>query len=237
MAAPPFGTISANLAGSNSTTAAVPIAASVTLDDIILVPLYVESGAQVVTKPAAFTECPNSPITVTGTDAHVLHVYWKRQTSATGAGETTGTYAFSVASGLVWRTGCSVRFTGCVTTEAPFNQTAQAIKTTNTNGVCPNISLTTTQPCQLVYIASSFSGATLTTVTGFTERIDPGQYAVDTLAQTVAGATGTLTATFSTNCGIAVWLGALKALPDTAAAPAIVSNKSLTVAVRRAGFY
>ncbi|MFG1794110.1 hypothetical protein [Nocardia sp. NPDC049149] len=138
-----------------------------------------------------------------------MRVYWKR---ATGA--DSGNYAFVIAAGLAWRMGVAIRFAGCITAGNPFDVTNSAIKTTTTTGATPAVSDTTTGSDRLwVWSGSYFNGdATCTQPSGFTERVDiSGGVALDvaTKDQATAGASGSLTGTFSGNGGTGAWLGAL----------------------------
>lgn len=231
MAVVTFGTVGTVLTGSNSTAASFAVPASVAANDVIVLPMYVEV-AQTVTPSAGFAEAPNSPVTIAGTQPHTLHVFWKR---ATGA--DSGTYAFTVAAGLAWRTGAAMRITGCATSGSPFDVTTSANNSAITITATPGVSVTTTGVDRLlVWAASSSSGSACGAATGMTERFDAGGLASDTLAQPAAGASASITGTFATAASVGVWLGALK--PDSvAAARALTTNEQLTVAVRRAGFY
>lgn len=204
---PVFGAVGTGLTGAGSTTANVPVPSGVASGHIIVVAFYVET-TQTVTAPSGFTQCANSPAVVTGASAHDLRVFWKR---ATGA--DSGTYAFTIAAGVAWRVAIAMRVTGCIATGDPWDVTTSAIKTANTTGATPAVSVTTTGANRLlVWIASSFVTNTCTPPSGMTERADySDQAALDiaTLAQASAGSSGSLTGTFSSNTASGAWLGAL----------------------------
>jgi hypothetical protein len=218
MAAPAFDTAGTVLGGSNSTAANVPVPAGVVADDIVLVLLYVET-THAVTPPAGFAEAPASPADVSaGIQSHDLHVYWRR---ATGA--DSGTYGFTLAAGVGWRSGVAMTISGCIATGSPFDTGTgapnSAVKTTTADGSVPAVSLTTTGPDRLlVWMASCYNGGgTFDTVPGFTENIDPGageSWAVDTKVQAVAGPSGSLTSAYGVAGATAAWLGALLPIPD-----------------------
>lgn len=204
---PVYGSTGTGLTGAGSTTANVAVPSGVASGHIVIVAFYVET-TQTVTAPSGFTQCANSPAVVTGASAHDLRVFWKR---ATGA--DSGTYAFTIASGVAWRVAIAMRVTGCIATGDPWDVTTSAIKTTNTTGATPAVSVTTTGANRLlVWIASSFVTNTCTPPSGMTERADySDQAALDiaTLAQASAGSSGSLTGTFSSNTASGAWLGAL----------------------------
>src|ERR1700752_4127221 len=84
------------LTGASGTTINIPVPASLVLNDMVLAFIYSEAAS--ITPPAGFSQAPASPAFVTPTNPYRLHVCWKRQTSATGSGETTGNYAFTQSS-------------------------------------------------------------------------------------------------------------------------------------------
>ncbi len=211
MAQPTFGAAGTSSGGGNGTTCNIPVPAGVVKDKIVLAALYVET-TQAVTPPTGagtWLEAPDSPVVVTGAHAHDLRIFWKRATTS-----DSGNYAFTIAAGLAWRMGVALRFDACATTGNPFDVTNSAIKTTTTNGSTPAVSDTTTGADRLwVWVASFYNGdATCTPPTGYAERVDiAGGVALDvaTLGQSAAGASGSLTGTFSGSGGTGAWLGAL----------------------------
>lgn len=217
MALPAYGSIGAELVAGTSTAANVPVPSGMAANEIALTFLYVET-TQAVTPPSGHTAAFDSPVVVTGTQAHNLHVFWHRAT-----GSESGTYDYTIAAGLAWRFGIALRFTGCVTSGDPFEVTASAIKTVTNSSITQAVSDTTTGTDRLwVWSASAFFERTLISApSGFTERADVADgvaIAVDTKDQAAAGASGSLTGTWSGNTASASWLGALK--PVEAAAPA-----------------
>src|ERR1700752_1884480 len=76
---------------STTTTPGVPW--GTTTDDVLLAFMWV-THAGAVTPPAGWTEAAGGGVGLEGT--RTFRVFWKRQTSATGAGETTGTYTFTL---------------------------------------------------------------------------------------------------------------------------------------------
>jgi hypothetical protein len=236
---PQFGSAGAILPQSASTTADIPIPPGISLNDVILARLWVAPG-QVVTAPAGFVAAPNSPVLVTGTGQDFqLNVFWKRQTSATGAGETTGTYHFTIAAGVTARIGYAVRYTNVVTGGNPFDVTrgvggnggAQPIQT-------PDVAVSTTVAnTLLVWTADAWNGGTSVPPTGFTERVDTvqtlGTGSETTLAdkvQAAAGPTGAVRGTISGGgaTSIAAWMGALKAAGTVSPPPAAPTITSIS---------
>lgn len=219
MALPTFGAAGAGSGGGTTTTCNIPVPTGVVTGSIVLAFLYVET-TQAVTPPTGagtWAEAPDSPVVVTGAHAHDMHIYWKR---ATGA--DSGNYAFVIAAGLAWRMGVALRFAGCVDSGNPFDVTNSAIKTTTTTGATPAVSDTTTGPDRLWVWAASFyaSDATCTQPSTYTERAEVSAgVALDvaTADQAAAGASGSLTGTFSANGATGAWLGALLpvAIPAT----------------------
>lgn len=203
MALPAYASAGTVLGGSNSTTANVAVPSGVAANDVILVFFWVET-TQAVTPPAGFTLAPDCPVIVT-TNAHRLHIFWKR---ATGA--DTGTYAFTVAAGLVWRDAVAVRYTGCITTGNPIDVTNAATRNTATSGVTPAVIDNTLGPDRLlVFAATNYNAGTWTQPSGFTQRANFNGLTTSTKSLAVAASTGSLTATCSTNGSSAAWIGAL----------------------------
>lgn len=206
--APAFGSLGTSSGGGSGTTCNVPVPSGVVADSVVLVFMYVET-TQAVTPPAGFTEAPDSPVVVTGSQAHNLRVYWKRAT-----GSDSGNYAFTIAAGLAWRMAVAVRFTGCVTSGNPFDVTAAAIKTTTSDGTTPAVSDMTRGDGRLWVWAGSFwnGNVACTQPSGFTERAEiQGGVVIDvaTKDQAVQGASGSVTGTFGGNGATGAWMGAL----------------------------
>lgn len=216
MALPAWGAAGLSSGGGSGTTCNCPVPSGVAANHIVTVPLYVEV-AQAVTPPSGFAEAPDSPVIITGSQAHYLHVFWKRAT-----GSDSGNYTFTIASGLAWRLGIAARFTGCVTTGNPWDVTVSASKNTTTDAVTPIVSDFTGGPERLwVWTASYYNGnQSMTPPSGFSERIDVMGGVALTLAtkdQPVAGASGNVQGTWSGNGATAAWMGAL--LPANPSSP------------------
>src|SRR5690242_12385974 len=190
LTSPSVASIGAHLGGNNSTTANVPVPSGVTgaSGEVVLVAMYVET-TQAVTPSAGFIEAAHSPVIATGSEVHYLHIYWIR---ATGA--ESGTYPFTVATGVFWRDAFAVRLTGCVSTGDPFDITASAANST-AHTASPAVSGTTNAVDELLlWIAGNYAGTTVTTSpTGFTKDFDVSGsgLTLDHKAQSSQGATGT----------------------------------------------
>lgn len=221
---PQFGSVGTHVAHSTSTTCNVPIPSGVTENDIILVNVFVTDEVPTVTPPdGQWTEVPDSPIIWTGSGQDCRScIYWKRQTSATGDGETTGSYTFTISAGLSGRQAYAIRYTGCATSGSPFDVTTQ-----NKTGGVPPVSTppvsdtTTVENTLLVWMITSWNGGNCAPPTDFSERMD--SYAIDGYSeqacadkpQASATGTGSLTGTISGGGGgtnMTAWLGALKPL-------------------------
>jgi len=232
MAAPAFGSVGTYLGGSGTLSPAFPVPASVAANDIILVFMYTEStpegNAVTATPPAGFTEAPNSPIiTYNGTsEGQYQRVFWKR---ATGA--DTGTYTFTLGANSGYVEGVAVRFTGCVTSGNPFDVTTSA--NSNTAGTTtPAVSVTTTGADRLLVFGSTdWVTGTSTQPSGMTQVSVGGGRVFDIayVAQSVAGGSGSLTATHTGSGPLTAWLGAL--LPISSAPhQAYVASTAVTAA-------
>jgi hypothetical protein len=194
------------------------------LNEIALVFIHAQPNTHGTITPASgFTEAGSSPALNTNGQNLAWHAYWKRQTSATGAGETTGTYGFSFAS-VGWREAFALRYTGCITTGDPFDATNSQPTINLQSATTPAVTVTTTGPDRtLVWGGTNWSTSTLTTLpTGFTTRastsVDTSLYICDK-TQASAGSSGSLTGVFSTAIGaVQAWVGAL--LPVPSAPPA-----------------
>jgi len=233
VAAPAFSAIGGILTGSSSTTASVPVPTGVTgvattPGELVVVYIYVENS-QAVTPSAGFVHAGSSPVTnPSATKPIVLNVFWKRPTAA-----DTGTYAFTVASGLVWREGYAVRYTGCISTGNPFDVTKSNQTDSVAAGSFPAVSGNTLGADRLLlYVATTFDGRTVTTAAGFTNRPSSGAWLISDKAQAARGATGSIAGSWAgSNTSSVVWLGALKPPTATPAPP------PWPVPIRRAAIY
>jgi hypothetical protein len=203
------GTIDAGTFGRTTINLAVP-ATSVLTGLLDIAAIYIEHTTAPTPPDGTWTEAPDSP---QGGVSHFCRVFWRRPT-----GSETGTYNFTHPT--AWSSGFAFRISGVITTGDPFDVTNGAIKNTSADGSTPAVSDTTTVAnTLLLWIGQSFSGGECSTVSGFTERVDspPGDSAattLDTKAQAVAGATGSLTAAFTIAAPTTAWLGALLPIPD-----------------------
>lgn len=196
-----------------STTCAVPIPTGVAEGSVIIVAVRVDTGVETITPPTGFTETTSSPISITSTGANVTHVYWKRQGSATGAGETTGTYDFTLSATPTVHTGIAHRYGGVIQSGDPFDATNSAVKLTTTDGTTPAVSLTTTDlNRELVWIASNSSGGGTTAPGTFTIRTDWGNNGLGAASkdQAASGSSGSVSGSFATAGKTGAWLGALE---------------------------
>jgi hypothetical protein len=225
MAAPSFGSAGGFLGGSVTGTTAnvdIPVPPGVAVDDILLVPFYVEDSGVVITPPGPeWAEAGSSPFIDTIID-FAGKVYWKRATAA-----DTGTYAFTVpAEGVTWRSGIATRWTGCIKTGNPFDATNSITPDSNTSNTGQAVSLTTTGPDRrIVHVGVHYDTRDYTGPTGFTTHVGatafPGDVAlgVSSKAQVTAGATGSCACTWSGTTGVhpnQSWLGALIPVPAVA---------------------
>lgn len=214
MAAPAFASTGGILAGSSSTTAAVPVPTGVvgtTTDptEVIVVTMYVENS-QAVTPSTGFVHAGSSPVTnASATKPIVLSTFWKRATAS-----ESGTYPFTVAAGLAWREGWAMRYTGCVTSGNPFDFTTSAQADSGVAGAFTATSGNTSSNDQLLlHIATTYDGRTVTPSSGFTNRSSSGAWLVADKAQAVAGPTGSVTGSWAGgNTSTVIWLGALKSV-------------------------
>lgn len=207
MAAPAFGTIGTHINGSSG-TASFAVPASVAANDIIVIPIFLDSTATITAMASGFAHAADSPATVVGGGGHSLAVVWKR---ATGA--DSGTYDFTL-SATAYRAGSAARYTGAVTSGDPWDVTNSA-SDTGLATVTPAVSDTTTvADTLLIFAGSNWSGGTWTPPASFTERMDTGDgvHTLADLAQPTAGATGSITATCTGSDRRCAWLGALKSV-------------------------
>jgi hypothetical protein len=205
MAAPAFGAAGTYRTGASEAAVTIPVPASVASGDVIYAVIYKENTATVTGLPAGFAECADSPVVVTGTQPHNLHVFWKR---ATGA--DTGTYDFTW-TGATYREAVAISVTGAIASGDPTDVTASAIRTTTASGATPSVSDTSTGPDELVvWVASNFNGGTWSPP-GITERVDAGaDLTIATTVKTTAGTIGPYSGVCSSGGSSAAWLIAVK---------------------------
>lgn len=184
-----------DLAGASGTTISVPVPASVASGDIIVVGIYAEST--IGTLPTGFTLKTSVTCTTSG-QGHTSYIYWKR---ATGA--DSGTYAFTQASN-VWRTAWAWRVTGCLASGDPFGATANTADSAAAAASTSTPAVATLTPsvdnCLVLFSGTCFNPVSYTAPSGFTERTDTGDSITsDSLSQTTATATGSVTATINSS--------------------------------------
>jgi hypothetical protein len=193
-------------------TIALAVPAGVAANDIIVIPIYVDTGVTITGYAAGFVEAPNSPVAIPpGGGQHSVHVVWKR---ATGA--DSGTYTFTL-SASTFRAGSAIAYSGCVTTGSPWDTvggvpTASTATATTNSTVSPPLSYTTAGPNRkLFYVSSNWASGAWTPPTGMTELMDAGDHVhtADDLDAATAGTYGPYSATCVGSDKRTAWLGAL----------------------------
>lgn len=189
MSAPAFGSIGTHLLGSSG-TASFAVPASVAANDVIVIPMFIDVGARVLSGLAAgFVHAEGSPIVGA---SNSLAVVWKR-----ASGADAGTYDFTLDSST-YRAGSAIRYTGCITTGSPFDSPVGTAFEDINGTVTPSVAVTTAGPDRLLaFYATNWSGGGWTPPGSFTERLDTGDQVLtaDDLVQAVAGSSGGVTAT------------------------------------------
>lgn len=204
MPAPAHAATGTYLEGSFS-TAAFAVPSGVQAGDLIVIPIYINAATGISAYASGFAEAPDSPQTNASGLAHNVHVVWKRAT-----GGDTGTYDFPL-SATDFISGAALRYTGCVTSGSPWDDTDGAVDV-NDGVDTPPVSVTTTGADRLlVWAGASWSGGTWIPPSGFTERFDQGIGLVTAAdkAQAAAGDSGTVQGTPSASSRRTAWLGAL----------------------------
>jgi hypothetical protein len=209
VSAPAFGSIGSEY-GSSGTTASVPVPPSVASGDIIVVAMYVDSGATVTALPSGFAQAQNSPRTVNST-SFSIYVAWKR---ATGA--DTGTYDFTL-SATAFAYGSALRYTGCVASGNPWDSPTNAADGGSTAVTqTPDVAVTTAGPDRMLFfVGENINGdaGTWTGASGFdTRRGLAGQNTNTYIADHVQTSTGSSGNVHAVSAGSGVsgaWLGAL----------------------------
>jgi hypothetical protein len=248
--APPAGTppsfaSSGNGTGGTGVSLSIAVPSGVSENDIILVPVWIDdlgTGVETtVTPPSGFSTAGSDGVsdTVTSPGYIRLKVFYKRQTSATGAGETTGSYTFTLGNTVDYRTGFALRFTECITSGNPLNVTTKGDHTGDSNAGPVAVSMTTTVAnTLLVWIATNWDANIADVPAGYTSALsnstDNGWRAA-TLVQATAGATGTITSATTATSAWNTWFGALK--PTPAAAAAVPKPANINQSVNRAATY
>ena len=192
-----------------TTTMSIPVPAGTAAGSVILACMLIAApGTQTVTPPAGFTQALASPAIVSGTGASdfALRVYQKRVTAA-----DTGTYDFGMSAGGAGE-AVALRFVGCTASGALFGDFVTGVKTTNTDGNTPPVTITTAGDNRLsVWVSGGSGGGACTTLSGFTEIWDPqnANLVVDIRVEPVPTTVGPLVATWENPCTTAAWVGAL----------------------------
>lgn len=214
MAAPTPVSVGTYLAAASATTAAVAVPAGAQANDVVLAHLWKVSAAA-VTPPAGFTECTNSPISTVTNGVHSQHVFWKRLT-----GSDSGTYSFSW-TGSTTREGVACLYRGCVTTGDP-TEINNAAQDSSSTAPTPAVSGTTGGADRLLTIGfTKFNTGTLTPPTGFTlnsTSTGTERVVTATMVKASAGATGSLSGSWSTASRQTAFLIALVPVAGSAVA-------------------
>lgn len=202
MAAPTFDAAGTFLTGASSTTGAIAVPAGAAAGKVALLHLYKEN-TDTVTWPSGFTECTSSPVVVTGGNAHNQHIAWKRLTGA-----DSGTYSASWTNSA-WREAVATLFTGCVAAGTPLEVLGFAVDGTAQTST-PVVSGTTSGVDRLlVWSGTNWGEGAWTAPAGWTKR--SGEPAAATLAnaslaQAVAGATGSVSGSCTTAAATSAFL-------------------------------
>lgn len=207
MAAPTVGAVGTHLQDSGTATIAVPKPAGVVADSIVVCYIYLDATNTISAMAAGFQHAVGSPQAVTGAGNHVYNVVWKRATGTDGA----GTYDFT-ASAPTFHEADAVRYDGCITTGDP-TEGGNGTQTTGVDSATsPAVSLTTTGPDRLIiWTASNWSGGSWTPPSGYSEQFDAGvgTHTGASVAQAVAGSTGSVTGVCTSTDKRTAWIGAL----------------------------
>lgn len=201
MAAPTFVAAGAWLtAGYGNGSAALASPAGAQVNDIVLAYVYKES-ADAITAPAGFNLIATLANNVDANQDQWLSIFWKRVTST----PEPGTYNFTwTESGQTWRTGFTTLWRGAATSGSPIETFSTAMAKSGST-TTPAVSLTTGgNDRTLVFASSIWDVASMTGPTGYTQTTPgsaPGTRVLWGAYQTQAtpGATGNVTATYSTS--------------------------------------
>jgi hypothetical protein len=208
---------------STAVTPGVPAGAAA--NHIALVFIYKENVAA-VTPPAGFTSVTNSPIATTS-QVSQLHIFWKRLTGA-----DSGSYSFSW-TGSCYAESQAINFSGCVTTGDPTEIDNAATSGSTLVSTTPAVSGTTLDIDRLlVWSASNFNGGAQVTVPAspiaFTRRDGGGTSScigVGSAGKATAGATGSITGSYSISAVETAFLVALSSVAPSAPAALYVPRR------------
>jgi hypothetical protein len=202
---PTFESIGTHISGTSG-TASFPVPSGVQVDDILVIPIYLDGASSIAVMATGFAHAAGSPVSVTGGGSHSLAVVWKRADA-----EDAGTYDFTL-SGSTFRAGSAVRYSDAISTGDPWDDTDSA-QTSGVNGTAsPAVSVTTGGSDRLlIWAATNWASGAWTPPAGFSERMDTGDR-VNTLADMVQAATGDsgpISGSCTGNDKRTAWLGAL----------------------------
>lgn len=205
---PAFGSAGTQLQG----TAAdmnVAVPAGVANNDIVVVTAFIDSNPTVNALAAGFANANGSPIfnnAVSGN--HRLYVLWKR-----ASGADAGTYDFGL-SAPTYRNAMAIRYTGCITSGDPWDDTDANFLTTD-GTVSPDVSVVTSIVNTLaVWSATDWASGNWTAPTGFDLRRNTGDRVCATadMVLATAGSSGVINGSCAGSGKRCAWLGALKGI-------------------------
>lgn len=214
----------------NSTTPSTAVPSGAAIDDIVFLFATVDDGGGDFATgdwPTGFTELGEQPLTG---DGQTVAVGWKRLTAA-----DTGSYTFGAVTGVARDWVCqAVCFSGRHTTTAPTISTVATNNSANASPVTVTANgLTAASGDDLLWISGPDLRQTGVTVnhtapTNYTERQDAtsawSSLSCATRDNVGAGATGTVSGSFTISSGTAGWLAWLIAVPAAGGTPASTSG-------------
>ena len=207
----------------NGSSGTVPVPASAATDDIAIVALNIDGTGHGTITVTDFTQL-DSTITVATPDGHTQAIFYKRLTAA-----DSGNYAFSWTNSNDWIAECAL-FSGRNTTNPPVASTGATNSSSNTSPVSVGANgVTALTDDDLIWIGG-LDGSGLAVSAGcapptdFTERQDVNDttrawcnLSIATRDAVAAGATGTITGTYTMDGGTAGWLAFLVRIPVVSA--------------------
>lgn len=216
MAIPVLGALGANSSSASGTSVAVAAPAGVVANSVVIIPIFLDGGAQTVTPPAGWAEAENSPVNVTG-GSHGLHVLWHR-----ASGSEAGPYTFSWPTST-YRSTFASRWENVVTSGTPFDSPTGSAEDNTSTTVTPAVSTTSLgADREDIFFGTNWSGGTWTAPSGFTKQREGVDQVLVLCSHDhpTAGSTGSLTATCTGSDKRTAWVGAL--IGTTSAAASLI---------------
>lgn len=229
----------AQTSGGNPALSFAPGAPSgVNVGDLLELHFTIDSVSVTITLPSGFAHAGGSPVIINtgGNQGNIVAFKWADSADVTTS-SLSGTYTVSFSANT-FAEGQIIRVSGARGSGNPYDNTATATNPSSGSTSTPAVSFNTSSAdCLIVHAYTKVNSGAFTPNAGYTTRVSGGFNTVgaSTIAQPVAGPTGTVQATKATTDQSTAWLGAILPASGSSATwlPGQRSHRSAPILPRR----